>query len=147
MKIISSRLVFVALSLLSAQAYAQELPPLTYSFFDGECDRQIVKLVKGPGLKLVFTTTSDDMPLLTDAGNKGASLSNNVNFSKEGIDGWDMFMSINSAKYTYKNTSSKLENLWLKRKSNRDNAPVTSAFYLSGEKCLVSTVPMKIPSR
>jgi hypothetical protein len=146
MKFFSSSLVFVTLFLLSSQAYAQELSSLTYRFFDGECDRQIVKLVKGPGLKLVFTT-NDDMPVLTDAGYKGASLSNDVEFTKEGNAGWDMFMSTNPAKYTYKNTSSTLENLWLKRKSNRDNAPVTSAFYLSGEKCLVSTVPMKIPSR
>lgn len=136
----------ILLMLFSAQTYAKDTQTLTYKFYDGDCDTEIVNLVKGPGVKLVFTTVNSDMPLLIGTANKGASLSNKVTFTKEGIEGWDMYMSLDSTEYQRKDLSLTLENLWLKQKANRDNAPTTSAFYL-GRGCLVSNVPMDIPTK
>jgi hypothetical protein len=142
MRIIFTSILFV---LFSTQTYAQETLTLPYHFHDGGCENEIVKLVKGPGIKLVFTTADDDMPLLIGISGKGASLSKVVKFTKLKLDGWDAYTSRNDTQYSYKSSKFIMHQLWLEKKANRKKALITSAFYL-GDKCLVSNVPMKIPS-
>jgi hypothetical protein len=145
MKFIFTCLTFVSLISFSIQTYAQDTLTLPYHFYDGDCGNEIVKLVKGPGIRLVFTTAADDMPLLIGISGKGAGLSKVVKFTKLKLDGWDAYTSRNDTQYSYKSSKFIMHQLWLEKKANQKKALITSAFYL-GDKCLVSNVPMKIPS-
>lgn len=125
----------------STGLHAKEFPPITYKFHNDRCTDQIVKQVEKNGISLVFATVKGDMPLLVGVVNKGASLSNKLKFTKEGVDGWDNYMSLDSTEYSYNKHSYTLQQLWLRQRAAPDNAPTTSGFYLD-DKCLVSTVPM-----